>query len=223
MMAPTTSIAEHIVFIVDDDQAVLDSLSMLMKSENLPCMTFRTAENFLDYYDESKLGCLILDVGMPGMSGLQLQQRLKRLQTLLPIIFITGHGDVPMAVRAIQEGASDFIQKPFGNAELLSRVHQVLAAMSFRQQPQQELQPAQFGHKSLIKHQGGGELLQTLTKREREVLNCVVEGLPNKRTADRLNISQRTVEVHRANLMHKLQANSTAELVRLILEYGQKH
>jgi len=203
------------IYIVDDDSAVLDSLGLLMKSENLNYATFTSAIDFLDRYPEGQPGCLILDVGIPGMSGLQLQKHLNRIGASLPIIFITGHGDVPMAVQAIQDGAADFLQKPFSNQALLKRVHQALEKSNALTE---KLPPTLKDHTNI----NADEILKTLTKREKEVLECIVEGLSNKATANKLDISQRTVEAHRANIMQKLNARSVAELVRMALLDNEK-
>jgi RNA polymerase sigma factor (sigma-70 family) len=192
------------VFIVDDDEAVRDSLALLIESVGLSASTFESASDFLAAYDPGTAGCLVLDVRLPGMSGLDLQQRLAAEGSDLPIVFITGHGDVPMAVRAMRRGAVDFLQKPFGDQDLLDRVQEALE--------QQSGLRAQLESKTAI-----AEKLASLTPRERQVLQLVVEGLANKVIANRLDLSQRTVEVHRANIMRKTSADSLAHLVRMVM------
>jgi len=191
------------VFVVDDDEAVRDSLALLLRSVELAVATFSNAHEFLDSYDPAAPGCLILDVRLPGMSGLELQQRLADDGADLPIVFITGHGDVPMAVRAMRRGAVDFLQKPFSDQELLDRAQQALAEQSQRRQ--------QSESKAEI-----AQRIRSLTPREHEVMELIVEGLANKVIANRLGTSQRTVEVHRASVMRKMQADSVARLVHLV-------
>ena len=195
------------VFIVDDDQAVRDSLADLMDSVGINVETYATANDFLGQYTSDRMGCLILDIRMPGMSGLELQQELIRRDTVLPIIFITGHGDVPMAVQAIQAGALDFIQKPFRDQDLLDRVNHALKSCDSQQNNQQQTQ-------SVKKH------IHNLTPREHQVMEMIVEGQANKVIAIDLGLSQRTIEVHRKNVMQKLEARSLAELVRIVTQTG---
>jgi len=189
------------VFIVDDDKAIGHAMSLLMTSVDLPHRIFHSGDEFLKAYDPNQPGCLVLDIRMPGMGGLELQERLLELDPNLPIIFITGHGDVPMAVNAMQKGAVDFIQKPFRDQELLDRIREALSANEERRSVR-EKQEALAGR------------LARLTKREREVMNLVVTGKPNKVIAYELDVSQRTVEIHRARVMEKMEAGSLAELVR---------
>ena len=202
-MTTTPQPSPATVFVVDDDEAVRDSLALLLRSVELAVATFSSANDFLDSYDPAAPGCLILDVRLPGMSGLELQQRLADDGADLPIVFITGHGDVPMAVRAMRRGAVDFLQKPFSDQELLDRVQQALAEQSQRRQ--------QSESKAEI-----AQRIRSLTPREHEVMELIVEGLANKVIANRLGTSQRTVEVHRANVMRKMQADSVARLVHLV-------
>jgi FixJ family two-component response regulator len=202
-MTTTPQPSPATVFVVDDDEAVRDSLALLLRSVELAVATFISANEFLDSYDPAAPGCLILDVRLPGMSGLELQQRLADDGADLPIVFITGHGDVPMAVRAMRRGAVDFLQKPFSDQELLDRVQQALAEQSQRRQ--------QSESKAEI-----AQRIRSLTPREHEVMELIVEGLANKVIANRLGTSQRTVEVHRANVMRKMQADSVARLVHLV-------
>lgn len=193
------------VFIVDDDDAVRESLAFLMKSVGIKAEVFPSAQSFLDSYSAERAGCLVLDIRMPGMSGLELQDVLNKKGALLPIIFITGHGDVPMAVKAIKEGAADFVQKPFRDQELIDRIREVLD------------EDASTRADKLVRH----EILrriESLTEREREVMEQVVSGKANKVVAIDLNVSQRTVEIHRANVMDKMKARSLAQLVRFVMK-----
>jgi two-component system response regulator FixJ len=196
------------IFIVDDDAAVRDALKLLLRSVGQAVETYASAQEFLDAYSEDRPGCLVLDIRMPGMSGLELQQKLNEKHSILPIIFITGHGDVPMAVEAMQAGAVDFIQKPFRDQDLIDRINQALEKDSSNR--------AALGERNDIRRR-----LDTLTPREREVLDLVVHGKANKVIAGDLKLSQRTVEIHRARVMEKMQASSLAHLVRMVLEVGQ--
>ena len=201
------SIEEMTVFVVDDDEAVRESLNDLLDSVGLNVETFSSAQDFLEVYELERQGCLVLDIRMPFMSGLELQEELIKRGAILPIIFITGHGDVPMAVQAIQRGAHDFVQKPFRDQDLLDRINHALAQYST--EFEDKLQ------KTLVnKH------IQDLTSREREVMDLIVAGKANKVIAIDLNLSQRTVEVHRANVMEKLEARSLADLVRIVTHAG---
>ena len=196
---------EPTVFIVDDDQAVARSLRWLIESVQLKVETFASAQAFLDGYATTKPGCLVLDVRMPGMSGIELQERLTVQRIRVPIIFITGHGDVQMAVRAVQAGAFDFIEKPFNDQDLLDRIQR---AISFDSE-----QRARDSLRARL-----SALLASLTPREREVLNLVVEGMSNKAVANTLGLSAKTVEVHRAKVMEKMHANSVADLVKMAMQ-----
>jgi two-component system, LuxR family, response regulator FixJ len=200
--------ARATIFIVDDDLAVRDALKLLLRSVGQAVETYGSAQEFLDAYSEDRPGCLVLDIRMPGMSGLELQQKLNEKHSILPIIFITGHGDVPMAVEAMQAGAVDFIQKPFRDQDLIDRINQALEKDSNNR--------AALGERNDIRKR-----LETLTPREREVLDLVVHGKANKVIAGDLKLSQRTVEIHRARVMEKMQASSLAHLVRMVLEVGQ--
>jgi two-component system, LuxR family, response regulator FixJ len=185
--------SEAVVFVVDDDQAVRDSLALLLKSMGQKTRTFASAQDFLDVYDPDWRGCIVLDMRMPGMTGLELQARLLELRSTVPVIFVTGHGDVPMAVEAMQKGAFDFVQKPFRDQELLDRIHQALKWDG--------------EHRSVDEHKRSVlERFATLTPREREIMECVVRGLANKVIAMDLDLSQRTVEIHRARVMEKMMA-----------------
>jgi FixJ family two-component response regulator len=192
------------VFIVDDDDAVGVSLEFLMKSINQPAESFPSAQDFLDAFNPDKPGCLLLDIRMPGMSGMELQEKLNEMNAGIPVIFITGHGDVPMAVKAIQSGAADFIQKPFRDQELIDRIREVL-------ENDISARADRLERNEII------ERMNTLTEREKEVMEQVVAGKANKVVAIDLNVSQRTVEIHRANVMEKMKAKSLAQLVRLVM------
>jgi two-component system, LuxR family, response regulator FixJ len=193
------------VFIVDDDDAIRGALRLLLKSVGLPATTLSSAQDFLATYDSQQPGCLILDVRMPGMSGLELQQQLNLRGAIIPVIFITGHGDIPMAVEAMQQGAFDFLQKPFRDQDLIDRIQRALA--------KDQTGRAELQERSRIKQR-----LETLTAREREVLELVTSGKPNKIMAADLGVSQRTVEIHRARVMEKMGASSLAQLVRMVLD-----
>lgn len=193
-----------IVYLVDDDDAVRDSLSLLMKSVGLESKEFPSATEFLSSYEPDQFGCLVLDIRMPGMSGLELQQELRRQQSTLPIIFISAHGDIPMAVEAVRKGATDFIQKPFDDEELVAKIRDALTGSVRRHE--EELERLEIRRRS-----------NTLTAREKEVMSQVVQGKANKVIASDLGVSQRTVEIHRARVMEKMQAASLAQLVRMVL------
>ena len=180
------------VYVVDDDEAVRDALRMLFASAGLAVQTFRAAADFLDAKPEER-GCLVLDIRMPGMTGLALQERLVQRGVRIPIVFITGHGDIPMAVEAVKKGAYDFIEKPFDGERLL---RQVLAAMDSAHSPSRAAN------------------LASLSGREREVLDRVLEGKPSRQIATELFISVKTVEFHRARIMAKLGVKSAAQLFR---------
>jgi RNA polymerase sigma factor (sigma-70 family) len=198
-------VSEPTVFIVDDDLAVARSLRWLIETVRLQVQTFSSAQAFIDGYDPARSGCLVLDVRMPGMSGLELQERLSAQRIRVPIIFITGHGDVQMAVRAVQAGAFDFIEKPFNDQDLLDRIQRAIAFDA--EQRGREAQHAQLR-----------ALFASLTPREREVLDLVVEGLSNKAVANALGLSAKTVEVHRAKVMEKMHARSVSDLVKMSMQ-----
>jgi two-component system response regulator FixJ len=195
---------EATVYIVDDDQAIRRAMDFLMRSVGLDYEIFHSADDFLAKYTDEFAGCLVLDIRMPGLGGLELQQKLLERDSSLPIIFITGHGDVPMAVEAMQKGAFDFIQKPFRDQELLDRVSEAMKT-------DREIRSARE------ERAGVANRIEKLTKREREVLDLVVTGKPNKIIAYELGVSQRTVEIHRARVMEKMEAKSLAGLVRMHL------
>jgi FixJ family two-component response regulator len=192
------------VYIVDDDDAVRESLELLLDSVDQQTKSFESAQAFLDSYNPDTLGCIVLDIRMPGMNGMELHKELNRLGSILPIIFVTGHGDVPMAVEAMQHGAVDFVQKPYREQELLDKINQALA-LDTKQRA------------SLLEKQDIKKHLATLTARENEVLDELVEGKANKVIAAELGISQRTVEIHRARVMEKMATHSLAHLVRMIM------
>ncbi len=193
---------DTIVYVVDDDEPVRDSLSLLLRTVGLPSRTFASATEFLNGFEPDKIGCLVADIRMPGLSGLDLQDELIARGIDIPIVFITGHGDVPMAVKAMKSGAMDFIQKPFRDQDLLDRINQ-------------GLQLAKNAHEVRVEALDVEERFKALTPRESEVMQKVVKGLANKVIAMDLGVSQRTVELHRARVMQKMGVRSLAELVRL--------
>ena len=193
---------DSIVYIVDDDQAIRHAMGLLLKSVGLQHEVFTSADEFLETHSGNNNGCLVLDIRMPGLSGLELQQKLIEMDSSLPIIFISGHGDIPMAVEAMQKGAFDFIQKPFRDQELLDRISEALNTARMREAEREQKLDVQ-------------DRIDTLTKREHEVLDLVVTGKPNKIIAHELGVSQRTIEIHRARVMEKMRAKSLAELVRM--------
>ncbi|HEY7379398.1 MAG TPA: response regulator transcription factor [Steroidobacteraceae bacterium] len=200
MKEPTATVC-----VVDDDEAVRGSLKLLLKTLGVPALAYGSAQEFLADFDPQRRGCLVLDIRMPGMSGLDLQQELNTRGALVPIIFITGHGDVPMAVEAMQQGAMDFLQKPFRDQDLLDRINKALE----KDRAGREL----LGNRERLRAR-----IDTLTPREREVMKLIVAGKANKVIAGDLQLSQRTVEIHRAHVMEKMGANSLAHLVRMAIE-----
>jgi FixJ family two-component response regulator len=192
------------VFIVDDDDEVRSALALLMESVGMPTETFESAQVFIQQFNPQRSGCLVLDVRMKGMSGLDLQERLSKEAIYPPIIVITGHGDVPMAVRAVKAGAIDFIEKPFNDQVLLDSIHRAIEQDAQRRGKAMQL--AEIENR-----------LARLTPREREILNQVVSGKRNKTIAYDLNISQSTVEAHRSKVMEKMQARSLSDLMRMML------
>jgi len=193
------------VFVVDDDDAVRTSLRLLLKSMGLSSQAMASAAAFLDAYQSSQPGCLVLDVRMPGMSGLELQQQLNLRGATIPVIFISGHGDIPMAVDAMHHGAFDFLQKPFCDEDLIDRVQRALDKNA-------ETRVA------LREHERIRERLNSLTPWEREVLALITHGKPNRVMAQELGASQRTVEIHRTRVMEKSGATSLAHLVRMVMD-----
>jgi len=192
------------VYVVDDDEAVRDSLQWLLEGKGYRVRCFDSAESFLSRYDAREVACLIVDIRMGGMTGLELQSRLIEVRSPLPIVFITGHGDVPMAVDTMKKGAMDFIQKPFNEAELVPLVEKML-----------EQAKESFAGSQLAANRES--LLSKLTMRESQVLERIVAGRLNKQIADDLGISIKTVEAHRANIMEKLSANTVADLLKIAL------
>ena len=201
----SASAESQCVYVVDDDEAVRDAMAMLLESADLEHRCFASADAFLQQADEARRGCLVLDIRMPGTGGLELQQRLGDLGSTLPILFLTGHGDVPMAVEAMRQGAFDFLRKPVNEADFLERIQQALdvEAGDWRERRGREDLRAR---------------VDKLTEREREVFECVARGIANKAIAGELGISERTVEVHRAQVMKKLGARTLADLVRIHLQ-----
>ncbi len=199
------------VFIVDDDPSIRVAMQALMDSVNLRHEILESADDFLASFGDRQLpGCLVLDIRMPGLGGLELQDALIQRGNSIPIIFITGHGDVPMAVEAMQKGAVDFIQKPFRDQELLDRIHLALRTDEERRAEAERIDEVQ-------------SLIGRLTQREHEVFDLVVTGKPNKVIAYELGVSQRTVEIHRARVMEKMQARSLADLVRMHIASKESH
>jgi len=192
------------IYIVDDEEPVRKALRLLVKAEGLDSRCFETARAFLDSVDEIGPGCLLLDVCMPDMSGLELQEELRARQVQMPVIVLTGHADVPTAVRAMKGGACDFVEKPFDTNELLRRIHECLSSEK-KQRYKVDMQKLAM------------ERVERLTPREREVMEGLVAGKRNKRIAEELFISFRTVELHRASIMEKLEANSLSDIVRTAL------
>ena len=199
---------ETTVFVVDDDKIVCESLKWLISSIDIPVETHTSPTEFLEQFDTSRSGCLVLDVRMPEMSGLELMKKLHENDVYLPTIMITAHGDVPMAVRALKAGALDFVQKPFNEQELLESVQKALSVDERTRRARTLAVDVK-------------ERLATLSPREREVLSLVVEGISNKEIAKRLDISYRTVEVHRAKVMDKMGVESLPELVRSVMSLEQ--
>ena len=196
---------EPVVFVVDDDEAVRRFLSGLIESVELRVEAYASAQDFLAAYQPGRPGCLVLDVRMPGMSGLELQRELADLAIDLPVIVLTGHGNVQVAVHAMKAGAVDFVEKPFDNELLLDRIQNAVA------------ESVRAGSKR-IKREEIANRIRLLTPREREVLDLVVAGQTNKGVARNLDISEKTVEIHRANVMRKMQAKSLAELVKMAMD-----
>ncbi len=192
------------VMVVDDDTGVRNAMRLLLKSVGLESALYASAQEFLAAYQPAQPGCLVLDIRMPGMSGLELQQQLNLRGAVIPVIFMTGHGDIPMAVEAMQQGAFDFLQKPFRDQDLLDRIQRAITKDG-------ELR------KSLGEHERIRTYLDSLTPREREVLDLMTKGKQNKAIAQDLGVSPRTIEIHRARVMEKMGAQSVAELVHMML------
>jgi len=195
---------QQTIYVVDDDEAMRDSMTWLLEGEGYKVACYDSAASFLAARNDRMRGCIVLDVRMPEMSGLELHERLETLGSQLPIIFVAGHGDVPMAVGALQRGACDFIEKPFNNEDLLTRIQRALELDNQRSARQQR--------DSAISNR-----LEKLTQREREVMQLVVTGKLNKQIADSLDISMKTVEAHRARVMEKMGVRTLAELVKAVM------
>jgi len=189
--------------IIDDDEAIRDALEWLFKTRDVPCATWEGAESFLDAVQSDWRGCAVLDIRMAGMSGLECYEALRARGNQLPVVFITGHGDVPMAVAALKKGAFDFIEKPFNDSDLVDVVVRAMAADSERHLAQHDRESVEVR-------------LATLTAREREVMELILIGKYNKVIADELNISMRTVEAHRSKIFEKMLVRSAVELAQLI-------
>ena len=196
-----------VIYIVDDDDGMRRALTVLMTTVGYQPVAFARPAEFLAKYDANQAGCLVLDVRMPEMSGLEVQQQLNRNGALIPVILITGHGDIPMAVQAMKDGAFDFLQKPFRDQELLDRINAALK------------QDAQ-NRESVDRLADLRQRAESLTPRERDVMGHVVDGMANKVIAIDLGLSERTVEIHRANVMEKMAARSVAHLVKMHLTLG---
>jgi FixJ family two-component response regulator len=194
---------EH-VYIVDDDEAVRDSIGMLLETVDIPYIAYPDAQTFLAEADLNLVNCLVLDIRMPGMSGLELQDKLSTMSVAVPIVFITGHGDIPMAVEAMRKGAVDFLRKPFRDQELLDRIQEALSLDADHRDQAADIESLQAR-------------VTELTPREQEVFKRVATGQANKVIAIELGISERTVEIHRSNVMQKTSSRSLADLVRLLI------
>lgn len=193
-----------IVHIVDDDEAIRSSLRLLIKTSGLEPSTYRSAEELLENADLNQHGCLVVDVRMPGMSGLELQQYLNEREYRIPLIIITGHGDIDMAVQAMRTGARDFLEKPVEDERLIRRIRECLELAHDERDHAQEIENAR-------------RLLNRLSRREKQIMELLTQGKLNKVIAAELDISIRTVEAHRANIMHKMEARSLSDIVRIAL------
>ena len=211
MPKPETTNHHQRVYVVDDDASARESLCWLLETEGLETRAFDSAEALLERWSADWRGCLTLDIRMPGQSGLQLQQELEQRGNIMPVIILTGHADVPIAIRAMKAGAFDFLEKPYSDDELLRSVRAALTQDRERGRSEAE--------KSGIRAQ-----FEQLTEREAEVMTCVVDGLTNKSIAARLGISEKTVEIHRARVMRKTGSETLSDLVRrcLIAEWPRR-
>jgi FixJ family two-component response regulator len=198
------------IYVVDDDAGVLDSIAFLLRTVGIHARTYSSAADFLAAYDPDARGCIVLDVRMPGMSGLELQEKLHAMGSSLPVIFLTAHGDVPTAVRAVKSGAVDFVQKPFRDQDLIDKI-------------QHAIQESTRGREAEVARREVVDRMDSLTPRERQVLDAVVTGKANKVIAGDLGVSQRTVEIHRAHVMRKMNAGSVAELVQMVMHVRGDH
>ncbi len=195
---------ESTVYVVDDNPAILKSIGLLIQSVQMNAVTCTTAREFLEVYDPDRPGCLVLDVRMPDMSGLELQEILNARGMEIPIVIVTGHADVPVAVRAVKNGAVDFIEKPFSDQVMLDAIHQALRLDQEKRHHREEANRVRT-------------LLASLSDRETQVLNRVVAGKSNKVIAAEMNLSPKTIEYHRAHMMRKMEVLSVAELVRRVI------
>jgi two-component system, LuxR family, response regulator FixJ len=207
MTLPKDPKRKPVVYIVDDDDGMRRALTVLITTVGYQPVAFAKPGEFLAKYDPNQPGCLVLDVRMPEMSGLEVQQHLNKAGSMLPVILISGHGDIPMAVQAMKDGAFDFLQKPFRDQELIDRINGALKLDAQNRESVDRLA-------DLTSRQ------ESLTPREREVLGLVVDGKANKVIAIDLGLSERTVEIHRANVMEKMGARSVAHLVKMHLMLG---
>jgi FixJ family two-component response regulator len=197
------------IYVVDDDDSMRQAIALLLRTVGYTPVVFSRPSEFLAKYDPNQHGCLVLDIRMPEMSGLEVQQELNKSGAILPVIFITGHGDIPMAVQAMKDGAFDFLTKPFRDQDLLDRINNALK------------QDAE-NRAAIEKHADLRRRAESLTPREREVLALIVEGKANKVVAIDLGLSERTVEIHRANVMEKMGARSVAHLVKMHLTLNER-
>lgn len=199
--------SRSVIYVVDDDPSIRDMIELMVTSVGYECRSFDSAASFLEAYRDGH-GCLLLDIRMPGMSGMLLQEKLHEMGIKLPIIFITGHGDITMAVEAMQRGAFDFMEKPFREFELLSKLERALEQDLINRNDQEK--------QKLIQTR-----IASLTKREREIMHLVAKGHANKVIAIDLNIAQGTVEIHRSRIMAKMEARSLAHLMRMLMVAGE--
>ncbi len=197
---------EQVVYIVDDEELVCKSMCKLVESVGYPARAFTSAEDFLANLESVKCGCILIDVCMPGLSGLELQHILNERHIEMPVFVISGHADVPMAVRALKAGAVDFIEKPYKSEELLVKIRDCFQSQLSRQVDSEMLEQA-------------SARMATLTRREKDVMKALVDGKRNKDIADDLGLSRRTIEAHRANIMEKLNANTLSDVVRQALQH----
>jgi two-component system response regulator FixJ len=209
MAKPDDKSTAPIVYVVDDDDGMRRALDTLLSTVGYKTAVFSRPSEFLANFKVDSPGCLVLDIRMPDMSGLELQQHLNRIGSMLPVIFITGHGDVPMAVQAMKEGAFEFVQKPFRDQDLLDRINHALKQDAENRNT--------VARRAEVLHR-----LESLTPRERQVMDLVVDGAANKVIAIDLELSERTVEIHRAKVMEKMGARSVAHLVKLHLTLNDK-